>query len=205
MGWRSWWLMSRSSFFLLFSFIVIHAREISWSPVREPGVGGAVTSLAVNPANPQQILAAGDMLGPSASDDGGSTWGDSFGLKNWECTEATWKPGSTTEVWLGTMGGPYVSNDGGRHWREKRDGFPVAETYWGYSAPIQKILFAPGKTNHLLAFGGCRREWINTNQAKSGYGAVWESKDGGERWTLKSTVAAGADIRSATFAGGGRA
>ncbi|MEO5917806.1 MAG: hypothetical protein ABIS50_26475 [Luteolibacter sp.] len=183
------------------------ASTLEWTAVREPGVGGAVTAIVVNPANPSQIIASGDMLGPSVSNDGGESWLDTFGLKNWECAEAIWKPGSKTEVWLGTMGGIYKSTDGGKNWTEKRNGLPAPESYWGYNVPIQKILFDPNQPSRMLAFGGSRRKWVNMKYADARYGAVWESTDSGETWKLKSVIhsnnkGVGGDVQSATFAAG---
>lgn len=184
----------------------MRAQSLSWSPVKEPGIGGAVTSLSICPADTQRIILGGDMLGPSYSHDGGQTWNDTFGLSNYECGDSTWRPGSTTEVWLGTMGGPYKSTDGGRNWVLKRNGMPAVETWWGYTAPIQKILYDPNNNNRLLAFGGSKRYWSGIDGAPK-RGAVWESTNGGESWTQIGTIAddgsgKGANILHALFAHG---
>ncbi len=201
-------IRSITSFALLtLSLSPLHGTDLQWSAVGEPGVGGAVTSIQVCPADSQKILVGGDMLGPTYSEDGGETWHDTFGLTNWECADSTWKPGSTSEVWLATMGGPFKSTDGGKNWIAKRTGMPAPETYWGYNVPIQKILFDPNDSSRLLALGGSRRGWINNGHAKAAYGAVWESLDSGESWKRKGTIAdngsgMGGSVNHAHFAPG---
>ena len=48
--------------------------SLGWVPLGESAVGGRITGLAVNPANPNVVLVGGDMLGVGLSVDGGRTW-----------------------------------------------------------------------------------------------------------------------------------
>ena len=182
------------------------AVTLNWSAVKEPGIGGAVTSIEVCPADSNKIVVGGDMLGATYSTDGGATWNDSFGLTNWECADATWAPGSTSTIWIGTMGGPFKSIDGGRNWVAKRSGMPAPETYWGFNVPIQNIIFDPNNSLRMLAFGGSHRDW-STGKSTAKMGSVWESTNGGESWTQKAVIAdggagVGGDVMTAEFASG---
>jgi hypothetical protein len=42
-------------------------QRIDWKPLNEPGVGGALTSLAISPFDSKRVLAGGDMLGAAYS------------------------------------------------------------------------------------------------------------------------------------------
>lgn len=184
-------------------------RILSWVPLREPGSGGWVTSLRISPHDSRRWVTGGDMLGAGLSLDGGRTWGPTFGFASWEINDATFHPKDPNVVWYGTLSGPYKSKDGGQNYEEKRNGFP-APTNFGYSAPVERILFDPNDSNHLITFGGSSRGWDLPGQ-KPLWGAVWESKNGGENWTKIATigtdgnttdVAKGVNIYSAEFAAG---
>lgn len=177
--------------------------RLQWKPLGKPGCGGWVTSLAVSPHDPKRVLVGGDMLGVGLSTDGGDTWQPTFGFRSWEIAEITFHPANAHTVWAGTMSGPYRSKDGGVHWSEMRQGFPpIAD--WSYSAPIEVVLFDPNQPDRLLAMGGSHRRWSSPGSPL--WGAVWESKDGGEHWTRLSTITddrgAGRNIVSAGFGAG---
>ncbi len=185
------------------------SRILRWVPLREPGSGGWVTSFRVSPHDGRRMVTGGDMLGAGLSLDGGRTWGPAFGFASWEINDATFHPKDPNIVWYGTLSGPYKSVDGGQHYEEKRNGF-IAPTNFGYSAPVERILFDPNDSNHLICFGGSSRGWDLPGQ-KPLWGAVWESKDGGEKWTKIATIGAegntsdaaqGVNIYSAEFAAG---
>lgn len=185
---------------------------LQWRPLREPGSGGWITSLRISPHDSRRIVMGGDMLGAGVSLDGGRTWGPSFGFTSWEINDATFHPQDPNIVWYGTLSGPYKSVDGGQNYQEKRgapsgSGFPPAANF-GYSAPVERILFDPNNINHLITFGGSSRGWDLPGQ-KPLWGVVWESKDGGESWAKIATIGAegntddpekGVNIYSAEFA-----
>ncbi|MBC8103738.1 MAG: hypothetical protein H7Z41_14280 [Cytophagales bacterium] len=180
------------------------AKPLVWRTLNEPGCGGAMTALAVSPFNSRHLLVAGDMLGVGLSTDGGDHWQSTTGFKSWEIADFTWHPTDPKTVWVGTMSGPYLSRDGGRTWHEKRGGFPPAAS-GQYSAPIQKVLYDPADPNHLLAFGGSSRFW--QSPGKPLWGAIWESRNGGENWSRLTTItpdgassAPGAEGRNITCA-----
>lgn len=183
-------------------------KPLQWQPLYEPGSGGAMTGLAVSPHDSKRLLIAGDMLGVGLSRDRGESWESTFGFKTWEMADITWHPANLDIVWAGSMSGPYMSTDGGRNWTQKRQGMaPVAG--FGYSVPIETVLFDPENANHLLAFGGSSRHWAD--QGKPLWGVVWESRDGGANWSRLSTITPegstlatdikGDNINGAAFAG----
>lgn len=161
---------------------------IKWQSLGEPGSGGANTSVAISPFDGNRLLTGGDMLGIGLSTDGGKTWQATFGLKSYEIGGITWSPTDPNTVWAGTMGGPWLSTDGGRNWHERRAGMPGPERGFGYTAPIETVLFDPRDSKHLLAFGGSSRRW--DAHGANVWGAVWESKDAGGNWTKLTTLTA---------------
>ena len=159
------------------------AGAIRWEPLYEPGVGGAIVSVQVSPHDARHVLAGGDMLGTGVSFDGGETWRPGMGLATYEMATATFHPSKTNEVWIGSCSGPYKSIDGGLTWEWKRKGMP-APARNRYTMMIEKVLFDPRDSSRMLAFSGSSRHWGKC----SGFGAVWESSDGGESWSRTGTV-----------------
>ena len=160
-------------------------KPLVWQTLNEPGCGGAMTAISVSPFDSKRVLVAGDMLGVGLSTDGGDHWQATTGFRSWEIADFTWHPTDPQTVWVGTMSGPYVSHDGGRTWQEKRNGFPQPAPSQ-YSAPVQKVLYDPADTNHLLAFGGSSRFW--SSPGKPLWGVIWESRDGGEKWRRLTVI-----------------
>jgi photosystem II stability/assembly factor-like uncharacterized protein len=165
-----------------------------WEPLGEPGVGGRLTALAVDPSDADRVLVGGDLLGVARSDDGGETWERSHGLSSMEIARFTFDPAGNDEVWVGTMGGPYRSRDGGHTWEPSRVGLPEPESF-SYSAPIEVVIYDTNNPERLLAFGGSQREWDSLGAPA--WGAVWESLDSGETWNRLATIANGANIVAA--------
>ncbi len=156
-----------------------------WIPLGEPGVGGWVTSVTVDPNNSKHLIIGGDLLGTGVSFNGGQSYRPGLGFKSCEIGDCSFHPQDGRIVWAGSMSGPYRSEDGGRTWREMRNGFPNIAGYH-YSVPIEKILFDPDNNNRLLAFSGSSRRW--RSPGKPDWGSVWESLDGGGHWTKISSV-----------------
>ena len=165
--------------------VSLFSQSISWQTLNEPGNGGRTNHVAINPANSDHILVSGDMLGLGYSDDGGKTWLPTFGFNSYELHGITFHPTNRDIVWVGSMSGPFKSEDGGLNWELKREGMDPIKQF-SFSCPIERILFDPGDENHLLAFGGSKRDW-NSNGAPR-WNVVWESNDGGETWAQLSTV-----------------
>ena len=166
---------------------------LRWEPLHEPGVGGAIVSVQVSPHDSRHILAGGDMLGTGVSFDGGETWLSGMGLPTYEMATATFHPTRANEVWIGSCAGPCKSMDGGRTWEWKRNGMP-APARNRYTMMIEKVLFDPDNPSRMLAFSGSSRRWGKCR----GFGAVWESSDGGESWARTGTVTANGWTAEAT-------
>ena len=174
-----------------------------WQPLGEPGSGGWMTSITVNPHNSRQVLLGGDMLGIGRSEDRGNRWQPTFGLRSYEIGDCTWHPTDANVVWAGTVSGPYLSTDGGRTWSERRVGMPAVSD-GRYTCAIEKVLFDPSDARRLLAFGGSSRGW---DAPQAWWGTVWESRDGGANWAAVATLPAAdkpGNIVGAAFAAGGR-
>lgn len=177
--------------------------DISWRPLNEPGSGGRIVSLGISPHNPDLMLVGGDMLGVGISRNGGDSWQGCFGFDSWEMADISFHPTDPKIVWIGSMSGPYKSTDAGVNWTSKRKGMGAFAGY-SYSTPVQIILFDPNHSQRLIAVGGSHRRW--SSPGSPAWGAVWESKDGGENWQRISTVKGsnnqGANIVAAGFAAG---
>jgi len=175
---------------------------IRWRPAFEPGNGGFVIAVSVSPWDGHRVLASGDILGIALSTDGGNTWQATFGLPSYEMASFTWHPSNPNIVWAGSMSGPVQSVDGGLTWQSMRNGMgPPADGY--YSVPIEKILFDPADSNHLLAFSGSHRQW--PSPPGTDWGGVWQSQDGGNTWARLSRVGDGCayGVMAAAYAGTG--
>ena len=183
--------------------------NLHWEPLGEPNCGGWVTSIQASPHDPQRLLIGGDMLGAGLSTNGGKTWEATFGFTSWEINDSTWHPQEPNVAWFGTLMGPCKSTDGGRNWVAKRIGFP-AQLHFGYSAPVERVLFDPHDPNHLVTIGGSSRGW-SLPGPRPLWGAVWDSHDGGESWRKLTTIGPngstedagqGVNVYGATFAAG---
>jgi len=126
------------------------------------------------------------MLGVGLSVDGGRSWQATTGFSSWEINDFTWHPSDAQTVWVGTLSGPYKSTDGGRTWIAKRVGLPTGD--YPYSAPVQKVVFDPTDVNHLLAFGGNQRQFVEGGTGALHCGLVYESHDGGEHWSTLANL-----------------
>ena len=165
----------------------ISLEPLIWRPLGEPGSGGAMTDLAVSPRDSKRLLLAGDMLGVGLSLDGGDSWLPTYGFKSYEIARFSWHPHDPNTVWVGTMSGPYLSHDGGLNWSEKREGMG-AKNWGGYSAPVEKVLFDPNDSNHLIATGGSSRNWRMDVKDGNNWGRIWDSRDAGEHWMRLTTI-----------------
>ncbi|RMF62358.1 MAG: hypothetical protein D6742_20400 [Cyanobacteria bacterium J069] len=172
--------------------------SLSWVPLNEPGTGGRIDSITVNPHNSNHVLVGGDILGARVSTDQGGNWAITSGWLNYEISDFTWHPRDSSTVWAGSLSGPHLSTDGGKTWIVKRAGFPPIDS-GKYTAPVEKVLFDPD-SDRLLAFGGDHRQ-LRPDQDVLNYGAVWVSQDGGNRWSLLSRIVDGGNIMAASYAG----
>ena len=172
-----------------------------FTKVTEPGVGGRITSLAFDPADPDRLFVGGDMLGIAVTNDFGETWESTTGLASWEIGDITATASADGRIWTGSLSGPQSSTNG-IEWELSREGMP-ALSQSAYTLPTEAILIDPDDDNHLLAFNGNQRDWEAAGAYRNGEwqgdGSVWESLDSGNTWTQLSQISAGGNIRAAAF------
>ena len=176
-----------------------------FTKLTEPGVGGRITSLAFDPADPNRLFVGGDMLGIAVTDDFGDTWQSTTGLASWEIGDITATASADGRIWTGSLSGPQASTDG-IEWTLSRNGMPAISDS-AYTMATEAVLIDPDDNNHLLAFNGNQRDWAApgayVNGEWSGDGSVWESVDSGNTWTQLSQIAPGGNIRAAAFSADG--
>ncbi len=177
----------------------------AFTKLTEPGVGGRITSLAFDPADPNRLFVGGDMLGIAVTDDFGDTWQSTTGLASWEIGDITATASADGRIWTGSLSGPQASTDG-IEWTLSRNGMPAISDS-AYTMATEAVLIDPDDNNHLLAFNGNQRDWAApgayVNDEWSGDGSVWESVDSGNSWTQLSQIAPGGNIRAAAFSADG--
>ena len=159
-------------------------KPLQWQPLYEPGGGGAITGVAVDPHDSQHLVSLGDMLGVATSFDGGDLWQATFGFTSYEFSGGTtFHPTDRNTIWVASATGPYKSTDRGINWVSKRRGMPELNA-GRYTAIVEKILYDPNQPRRLLTFGGTSRNW---NEADN-FGWIWESTDDGENWRHIGTI-----------------
>ena len=174
--------------------------SLTWAPLGEPGSGGDIVAVRIDPHNTTRIYISGDMLGVGVSLDGGASWSsptpDSF--LSWEMADFSFDP-IRRVTYVASMSGPYVSSwDDPLNFTSLRTGFP-APSAPSHTAAIQKVLVDATVTDgsRLLAFGGTKRKWASpANQ-----GVVWESLDAGATWHNLTLIVEGGNIMYADFCG----
>lgn len=147
----------------------------SWNATSgwNPGVG-RITSLAVEPANPDHIIAGANTGGVWRSTDGGLTWVVlTDNLSNLNVSSLTMHPTiNTTYYWGSTSGTIFISNDSGSTWNI------LADTG---SGNVNKILIDPSNANKMY----CSVEG----------GGIYKSTDAGLNWIkITSSVNTGYDV-----------
>ena len=173
----------------------------TFSPLGEPGVGGRITSIALDPTNPDRVFVGGDLLGIALTDDFGQTWQSTTGLASWEIGDITTTPTADGRIWAGSLSGPQSSADG-VNWTLSRNGMPALSESQ-FSLAVEAVLVDPNNNARLLAFNGNQRNWVAPgaisprNGQWDGDGSVWESTDSGQSWSFLSTVSAASNIRAA--------
>ena len=177
---------------------------LSWRPLGEPGCGGDITAVRVNPFNTSQIFVAGDMLGVGVSLDGGASFSapPSDAFLSYEMNDFTFEP-VLARVYVASASGPYYANlSTPLEWASIREGFPAVDSAFGaYPAAVQVVLVDPSSQGRrLLALGGSKRGWPRVLNG----GVVWESEDAGASWRNATSVApagAPANVVAAAWSG----
>lgn len=174
----------------------------TFTKLTEPGVGGRITSLAFDPANPDRLFVGGDMLGIAVTDDFGENWQSTSGLASWEIGDITATASADGRIWTGSLSGPQASADNGITWALSRDGMPALSDA-RYTLAVEAVLIDPTNASRVLAFNGNQRNWsapgAYVNGEWTGDGSVWESTDSGATWTQLGTIAPTGNIRAAAF------
>ena len=162
-------------------------QAVRWDALNDVGNLGRVSAIEVSPFDGRTIVAGGDVLGAGVTHDGGATWEQTIGFRNYQDNDITFDPTDRDTLWIGTLGGPYKSTDGARHWIVKRDGMPPPSKTT-ISAPIERVIFDPNDASTLLAVGGNHRHMGYGKTGITRWGAVWKSSDGGDHWKAIATI-----------------
>ena len=104
----------------------------TWNLLQIPPENGRVFTVAVNPTNPEYIIAGVEYSGPYISQDGGNTW--QAGIAGWEPngkpTGIVFDSNQPNIVYLGDFfSGMYRSGDGGYSWQKINSGLIVRSVY----------------------------------------------------------------------------
>ncbi|MEM5564667.1 T9SS type A sorting domain-containing protein [Psychroserpens sp. AS72] len=148
---------------------------ISWNATSgwNPGVG-RITSVAIEPANPNHIIAGADTGGVWRSTDGGLSWTVlTDNLSNLNVSALAIHPTvNTTYFWGSTSGTIFTSTDSGTTWSLLAD---IG------NGSVNKILIDPTNTNKMFC------------SAQSG--GLFKSTDAGVNWsTIHSSASTGYDF-----------
>ncbi len=150
---------------LLAAGFVRPAAAAEWRPA--PLFGADVRALAIDPGDPDLVLAGTSAGQVYLSRDGGATWADAgaprpFG--GWVIGGLHFDPNQPSRVWAalwGVWGGGHVafSDDLGKHWAARGEGLP--------QEPVYALALVPGKEGWLYA---------------GTLSGVWGSRNGGLAW-----------------------
>lgn len=188
----------------------------SWTWIGPGNIGGRTRALAINPANPQVLLAGGVAGGIWRTSDAGASWAplDDF-MANLAVTSIVYKPGVVSTVFAGTGegffnndsirgAGIFRSGDGGTTWTQ----LPATATSPDFLFVNRLAFSADGSVLLAANRNGVFRSlddgasWIETLQVSvtdvrflpgsstaavtAGYGRAYYSTDGGAAWTLST-------------------
>ncbi len=167
---------------------------VTWHPIFDGEPIASIGAIAVAPSNPEIIyvgtgeadirtdISYGD--GVYRSDDGGRTW-HHVGLDDTRrIGRIVIDPKNPDRVWVAALGhafgpnterGVFRTTDGGRTWQKV--------LYRGPNTGAIDLALDPGNPDVLYAamWAGRRPPW-NVYPPSNGFGAVYESTDGGDTW-----------------------
>jgi photosystem II stability/assembly factor-like uncharacterized protein len=141
------------------------AAESDWQPI--PIWGADVRSLAIDPENPDRVLAGTASGQVYLSRNGGGTWvdaGSALPFPGWVVGALRFDPNRPERVWAalwGVWGSGHVafSDDLGKSWVSRAEGLP--------EEPVYTLALVPGREGRLYA------------GTRSG---VWGTENGGQSW-----------------------
>jgi len=121
------------------------------------GGGGRFTALAVDPRNPDLVLAGSDVAGVFQSRDGGNTFQlKGKGLEGFAVADIAFHPAPPARLFLLTGDGLYLSADDGENWLKKSDVIRYPARFFG---------------SHLLVF------WKDALWAATDHNGVFQLHD----------------------------
>jgi photosystem II stability/assembly factor-like uncharacterized protein len=136
-----------------------------WQPL--PIWGGDVRTLAIDPANPDTVLAGTSAGQVYVSQNGGRSWTDagaSLPFPGWVVSALRFDPNRPARLWAALWGiwgsGQVASSDDlGKTWSARSAGLP--------DAPVYTLALVPGKEGRIYA---------------ATLSGVWGTEDGGASW-----------------------
>lgn len=176
--WTGSWLFP---FCFLAVFPLAFAASPQWKPLGP--FGGVVTTVAVDPRNPQVVFIGTENGGIFKSSDGGRSWQpSSSGLEDGGIRGLVFDAQSPGVMYAATVAGLFKSADGGKTW------FPVGEGLG--RAPVTALAVDPWQSSHLLAGTGDGLFWSEDA------GISWVKVPAWFRWwTLEGLAFASSDRR----------
>ncbi len=122
---------------------------VTWRNLN-PGAGGSVQGISLDPNTPGRLFLASDMEGAYRSDDHGRTWRYiGRDLSNSHVNVISVEPGDSSRVYAGTLRGLEISDNGGENWRAVP----------GIRDPIGQVLIDPSHPARVLALPGEQFRW----------------------------------------------
>ena len=163
------------------------AESLGWDGVTwqnlNPGGGGAIQSITLDPNVPDRVYLASDMEGAYRSDDGARTWQYiAEDLSDSYVNKIAVEPGNPDRLYAGTLTGLEVSDDAGESWRRID----------GVAGPIGLIWIDPDDPARALALPGemlrwglrpWHREMLENRAGPLGERNLYISDDRGETWS----------------------
>lgn len=148
--------------------------------------GGTITSIAIDPSNPQVIYAGSYGSGVYKSIDGGNNWRSAInGLINQYVYSLAIDPAHSNTIYAGTYHSQvYKSLDGGNSWSWSGNGIQD-------QAVVYSIAVDPSTPTRVYA---CTRG-SSTNGTAPWNGIVYRSTDSGQTWIPSLTNVGGSSVK----------
>jgi photosystem II stability/assembly factor-like uncharacterized protein len=188
----------------------------TWTLKNNGFTSSFVTTVRVDPASPNVLLAGTSGEGMFKSTDGGDTWARKIdGLGDLYVWDLRIQPDNPQVYYAGTSGGFFVSMDSGESWSGFNDGLKDTDVHAIAADDAGDVLFAggywggihksvsggswqqsvQGMTNTFVSSIDCHPYLDRVTQVSS-YGQVFVSADGGATWEDHSTGIASEDLRA---------
>ena len=152
-------------------------KNVTWQNVN-PGAGGNIQSIALDPNTPGRLFFCSDMEGHYRSDDYGQTWayiGADLSYSYVNCVEV--EPGNAQRVYTGTRGSLEISDNAGLNWKRAE----------GIHDSIGQIVVNPADAKQVFALPGERQRWSGSEdkaRGPQGKRDFYLSNDRGQTWQI---------------------